>query len=235
MNRQLLEGLAEARQAKQPVTVLTELSGGRQALFRPDLDPPPEGYPAEVLEAASRALRDDRSATVEAAEERFFVHAFNPRLRLVVVGAVHIAQSLVPQANLLDYEVTVVDPRRAFASAERFPDVTVIAEWPDDALRELVPDTRTAIVTLTHDPKIDDPALDCALRSRAFYIGSLGSRRTHAARLERLRAQGFGEADLERIHGPIGLDLGARSTGEIATSVMAQITAVLRGRGQDRA
>lgn len=235
MNRQLLERLAEAREAKQPVTVLTELSGGRQALFRPELDSPPEGFPVEVLEAASRALRDDRSATVAAAEERFFVHAFNPRLRLVVVGAVHIAQSLVPQANLLDYEVTVIDPRRAFASAQRFPDVQVIADWPDDALRELVPDTRTAIVTLTHDPKIDDPALDCALRSRAFYIGSLGSRRTHAARLERLRAQGFGEADLERIHGPIGLDLGARSTGEIATSVMAQITAVLRGRGQDRA
>ena len=184
MNRQLLERLAEAREAKQPVTVLTELSGGRQALFRPELDSPPEGFPVEVLEAASRALRDDRSATVAAAEERFFVHAFNPRLRLVVVGAVHIAQSLVPQANLLDYEVTVIDPRRAFASAQRFPDVQVIADWPDDALRELVPDTpnryRHAYPRIR---KSTTPPWIALCRSRAFYIGSLGSRRTHAARL----------------------------------------------------
>ena len=230
MNRQLLQSLAEARRAKRPVAVLTELSSGRQALFVPTSAARPAGYPASVLEAADRALRDDKSRTVGADEERYFLHAFNPQLRLVVVGAVHIAQSLVPQAQLLGYEVTVIDPRRAFASAERFPGVQVMTDWPDEALIDLAPDTRTAIVTLTHDPKLDDPALVAALASQAFYIGSLGSRRTHASRLDRLRVHGFVDAQLARIHGPIGLDIGARSTAEIATAVVAQMTAVLRAR-----
>ena len=161
--------------------------------------------------------------------ETWFLHAFNPPLRLVVVGAVHIAQALVPMAAGLGYGVTVADPRRAFASDARFPGVAVSQAWPDEALDELRPDGRTAVVTLTHDPKLDDPALDRALRSPAFYVGALGSRRTHAARLDRLRALGHDEAALARIRGPVGLDIGAVTAPEIALSVLAQIVAVRRG------
>ena len=145
-----------------------------------------------------------------------------------MVGAVHIAQTLVPMASLTGYDVTVVDPRRAFASDARFPGVDVRTDWPDEALEALKPDARTAVVTLTHDPKLDDPALDLALRSDAFYIASLGSKRTHAGRLERLGALGHDQATLARIHGPAGLTIGAVSPAEIALSVMAEMTGVLR-------
>lgn len=161
-----------------------------------------------------------------------FVHVFNPPLRLVVVGAVHIAQALVPMAELVGYEVVVVDPRRSFASVDRFPDIVLVDEWPDDAVTALAPDSRTALVTLTHDPKFDDPALIAGLRSPAFYIGSLGSRRTHRARLERLRQAGVEERALARIHAPIGLDIGAQSPAEISTAIVAEMTAVLRGEGK---
>lgn len=174
------------------------------------------------------ALRSDRGVTVERADGPLFVQPFNPPLRLIVVGAVHIAQALVPMASLAGYETVVVDPRRAFASDRRFPDVAVSQDWPDEALEDLAIDARTAVVTLTHDPKLDDPALDVALRSPAFYIASLGSRRTHGTRLERLAALGHSEETLKRIHGPAGLALGAVSPAEIAVSVMAEMTAVLR-------
>jgi xanthine dehydrogenase accessory factor len=153
----------------------------------------------------------------------------NPPLRLIIVGAVHIAQTLAPMAALAGYAVTIIDPRRAFATDARFPDVTLIGEWPDEFMATMTLDRRTAVVTLTHDPKLDDPALQTALKSDAFYIGALGSKRTHAARLGRLRSAGFGDGDCARIRGPVGLDIGALSPAEIAVSILAQITQVLRG------
>ena len=156
------------------------------------------------------------------------MQVFNPPLRMFVIGAVHIAQSLVPMAALLGYEITVIDPRSSFASDDRFPAVAISTDWPDEALERFAPDARSAIITLTHDPKIDDPALATALRSDAFYIGSLGSIRTHRLRLERLRREGYDAAAIGRIHGPIGLDIGARSPAEIATAILGQVTSVLR-------
>src|SRR3569833_1130007 len=177
---------------------------------------------------ALQALADDHSGTLETSTGPLFVEVWNPQPRLLIIGAVHTAQALVPLARLAGYEVTIVDPRTAFGSSARFPDVTVTNEWPDEALPRLAPDRRTAILTLTHDPKIDDPALVLALRSDAFYIGALGSRRTHAKRIERLREAGFDEAAMSRIRGPVGLAIGARTPAEIAISIMAEITAVLR-------
>ena len=232
MKRHLLDELLEARAEKTPCVVLTCLASGRQTLFRQN-DSAGAGAIAPELHSEIRdALRRDRSRCVETGSESIFVHVFNPPLRLVVVGAVHIAQALVPMAELVGYEVVVVDPRRSFASGDRFPGTALVDEWPDDALIALAPDSRTALVTLTHDPKLDDPALIAGLRSPAFYVGSLGSRRTHRARLERLRQAGVEERALARIHAPIGLDIGAQSPAEIATAIMAEITAVLRGEGK---
>src|SRR5437763_4306856 len=201
MTPELLARLEQARAAKRPVVVATRLPGGEQRLLPED-----DASPA-LKEAAAKALKDDKSGTVEVDGETWFLHAHNPPLRLVVVGAVHIAQALVPMAAQLGYGVTVVDPRRAFATDERFPGVAVRTEWPDEAMDALRPDTRTAVVTLTHDPKLDDPALDRALKSQAFYIGALGSNRTHARRLDRLRELGHDDSSLKRIHGPVGLDI----------------------------
>ena len=184
--------------------------------------------PSALLIQCTTALAQDKGLCAEVGGQRFFINPFNPPLRLVAVGAVHITQALAPMASLSGYEVTVVDPRRAFASPERFPGIAVSTEWPDDALHALQVDTRTAVVTLTHDPKLDDPALSVALQSPAFYIGSLGSRKTHAARLKRLQEQGLGVQAQERIHGPVGLAIGARSPAEIAIAIMGQITQALR-------
>ncbi|ATG36107.1 Xanthine and CO dehydrogenase maturation factor, XdhC/CoxF family [Phaeobacter piscinae] len=159
-----------------------------------------------------------------------FVAVHNPPLRLVVVGAVHIAQALVPMARIAGYDPAIIDPRAAFASAERFPGETLVEDWPDEAIAALGLDARTAVVLLTHDPKIDDPALEAALRSECFYIGALGSTRTHAKRVARMQGAGFDAAAIERIHGPIGLDIGAAGAAEIAVSIIAEMTAVLRGR-----
>ncbi|MGH7012948.1 MAG: XdhC family protein [Stellaceae bacterium] len=178
--------------------------------------------------AVRQALADDRSTLVESPEGRFFIEVFNPPLRLMVVGAVHIAQPLARIAALAGYAVTVIDPRSAFASSERFPGVELSTEWPDEAMARLKPDKRSAVVTLTHDPKVDDPALIAALKSAAFYIGALGSKKTHAARLKRLTETGFKDAEFARIHGPVGLDIGAVSPTEIAIAILAQITATLR-------
>jgi len=228
MKADTLTRLFAERAAKRPVAVATDLATGAQALVQDadvsgDLD-----LDAGTLAAARARLAEDRSGVIEAGGRRFFVHVFNPPARLIVVGAVHIAQALAPMAALAGYGVTVIDPRRAFASDARFPDVALVGDWPDEAMAALSPDRRTAVVTLTHDPKLDDPALQVALRSDAFYIGSLGSKRTHAARLERLRAAGFGDAELARIHGPVGLAIGAASPAEIAVSILAQITAARR-------
>jgi len=223
MKLEALEALEAARLANHPVVMATRLTDGEQWLL------PDPAAPAALAEAAQAALRSDTSKTVEVAGTTWFLHAYNPPLRLVVVGAVHIAQALVTMAASLGYGVTVADPRRAFASDERFPGVTVSTDWPDEAMDALRPDTRTAIVTLTHDPKLDDPALDRALKSDAYYIGALGSRKTHAARLDRLRALGHGDDALARIRGPVGLDIGAVTAGEIALSILAQIVAARRG------
>jgi len=227
-----LTGLREARAAKRPVALLTHLESGEQALVFGDAPAaPPEPFGEAGLEAARAALRSDRSQCFDTAAGRAFAHALNPPLRLAVVGAVHIAQALAPMARLAGYDVTVIDPRRAFAHRDRFPGVEVTTEWPDEALERLAPDARTAIVTLTHDPKLDDPALAAALASPAFYVAALGSRRTHRARLERLRARGIGDDLLARIHGPAGLALGARTPAEIAVSILAEATRCLRGVG----
>jgi xanthine dehydrogenase accessory factor len=174
--------------------------------------------------ALRQALAEDASGPLELEGRQIFLQVFNPPLRMAVVGAVHIAQPLAPMAALAGFAVTVIDPRRAFATSQRFPGVELTHDWPDEALERMKPDRRTAIVTLTHDPKIDDPALEAALRSEAFYIGALGSKRTHASRLERLRASGFADNQLGRIHGPIGLALGGRSPAEIAIAILAQVT-----------
>jgi xanthine dehydrogenase accessory factor len=229
MRRDLLDRLLRLQAAKRPAALVTDLESGRQALVEVgevgDVTGPLALDETEVAAAVS-AIHDDRSM-LEADSNRF-IRVFNPPMRLIVVGAVHIAQQLVPLAAAAGYDVTVVDPRRAWASGERFPAVALVAEWPDEALQTLAPDGRTAVVTLTHDPKLDDPALDAALASPAFYIGALGSRRTQERRLERLRAQGFEAADLARIHGPVGLDIGAKSPAEIAVSILAEIVQVRR-------
>jgi xanthine dehydrogenase accessory factor len=170
----------------------------------------------------------------ETPQGKFFLTVHVPPTQLVITGAVHISQALAPIAKILGYDVTIVDPRTAFASIERFPDVKVIAEWPDVALPPLGVDHYTAFVALTHDPKIDDPALTHALAKDCFYIGALGSRKTHGRRLERLKAEGFSDAALARIHAPIGLDIGAVSPAEIAVAIMGEITARLRQPAPER-
>jgi xanthine dehydrogenase accessory factor len=220
---ELLAALARARAAKQPIVMATRLPDGEQRLL-----PDPAATP-ELNAAAERALRDDTSGTAKIGGADWFFQVHNPPLRLVVVGAVHIAQALVPLGAALGYAITVVDPRRSFATDERFPNVTISTEWPDEALDALKPDQRTAVVTLTHDPKLDDPALDRALRSPAFYIGALGSRKTHRARLGRLRELGHADSALARIHGPVGLAIEAVTAPEIALAILAEIVAVRHG------
>jgi xanthine dehydrogenase accessory factor len=227
MKRRTLDHILAARAEKRPVALLTDLESGVQGVvtadeYFGDLDPG-----REALQAARDALRHDRSGRLQAVDGTLFAQVFNPPARLVLIGAVHISQPLAPMAALAGYAVSVVDPRRAFATDQRFPGVAMIDDWPDDAMAALAPDSRTAVVTLTHDPKLDDPALQAALNSEAFYIGALGSRKTHAARLERLRQAGFDDGQLARIHGPVGLGIGARSPAEIAVSILAQITQVL--------
>ena len=224
MTPAVLARLQAARAGGHAAVLATRLPSGEQWLL------PDEDAPAVLRGPAADALRADRSGTVQAEGGTWFLHVYNPPLRLVVVGAVHIAQALAPMAARMGHAVVVADPRRAFATEERFPGLTVSTDWPDEALDALRPDGRTAIVTLTHDPKLDDPALDRALRSPAYYIGALGSRRTHAARLERLRALGHGEEALARIQGPVGLDIGAVTAPEIALSILAQVVAVRHGR-----
>src|SRR5450432_4060553 len=222
MTPEVLAALEQAKKNNRPVVLATRLPTGEQRLL-----PDPEA-PADLNQAAIRALDRDESGTVRLGETDWFLHAYNPPLRLIVVGAVHIAQALVPFAGPCGFAVTVVDPRRSFASDERFPDTVISTDWPDEALEKFAPDSRTAVVTLTHDPKLDDPALDRALKSQAFYIGALGSRRTHAARLKRLRDLGHQDNALSRIHGPVGLNIEAVTAPEIALSIIAEIVAVRR-------
>lgn len=223
MRKTIAEQIIAARAARRPVALVTLLASGEQVLVA-------AGENAVYGEALAEAFRRDRSGTMETPDGEVFVRVYNPPLRMIVIGAVHTAQFLVPLARMAGYAVTIVDPRTAFATPERFPDVAINAEWPDEVLPSMQLDGRTAFIALTHDPKIDDVALRLALSSDAFYIGALGSTRTHAKRLERLQAQGVPEDALTRIHAPIGLDIGAQGPVEIALSIMAEVTAVLRGK-----
>jgi xanthine dehydrogenase accessory factor len=223
MRLDILHSLNTERAARRAAIVVTELASGAQR-FVAAADV--AGDPLrDVLEAH---LRSGKSGMEETAQGRVFLTVHVPPTRLVITGAVHISQALAPVARLVGYDVTIVDPRTAFASPDRFPDVKVIAQWPDEALPPLGIDRYTAFVALTHDPKIDDPALLHALSRDCFYIGALGSKKTHARRVERLKGQGVTEAALARSHAPIGLAIGAVSPPEIAVSIMGEVTASLR-------
>jgi xanthine dehydrogenase accessory factor len=228
MKGRILDRVVAAGREHRSVALATDLATGRQLLLDGDA---PEGDLAldeAALGTVREALRADRNRTIETPAGRVFIEVFSPPRRCFVVGAVHIAQPLVRMLSLADYAVTVVDPRQSFATEARFPGVELTQEWPDEALERLKPDHRSAVVTLTHDPKLDDPALAVALRSECFYVGALGSRRTHAARCTRLTELGFSDTDLARIHGPIGLDIGGVSPAEVAVSIVAQMTQILR-------
>lgn len=227
MKQPLLKTLISAKAAKRPTVLVTDLESGAQTLWTDNAPAGDVAITPAIRDGIERALRRDKGETLEDEGKRIFLQPFTPPKRMIVVGAVHIAQSLVPMASLTGYEVTVIDPRQAFASEARFPGVALNHDWPDEAMKALDPDRRTAVVTLTHDPKLDDPALTVALRSDAFYIGCLGSTRTHARRLDRLREAGLTETELSRIHAPIGLDIGAVSPAEIAISILGEITAIL--------
>ena len=215
LSEDLLAELVMARAGAAARALITDLRDFNRQLVAPGTDP--------VIDARFKA---DRSGPDDAR----FIAIHNPPLRMFVIGAVQIAQALLPMARACGHSVTLIDPRSAFGSAARFPGEAIIEDWPDDALRVLVPDTRSAIVTLTHDAKLDDPAIAFGLRSPVYYLGCLGSTRTHAKRLDRLRALGFSDAELARIHAPAGLNIGAKSPAEIALSIIAEITAQLRLR-----
>ena len=227
MTPAVLERLLAGRRAGKPLALATLIPGGTQALIDAETADGDLILAPEDLAAIRDGIADDVSRTIETRLGTVFVEVWNPPLRLILIGAVHIGQALAPMAALGGYKVTVIDPRAGFARAERLPGIEVIADWPDEIVPGLTPDKRTAIVTLTHDPKIDDPALVAALRSEAFYIGALGSRRTHAKRAERLAAAGFSPTQIARIRGPVGLAIGALIPAEIAISILAEITAVL--------
>jgi xanthine dehydrogenase accessory factor len=224
MKIETLGHILECIEGKRPVVLATDLESGEQRMLRPG-----EGIDDEERAQVKAALRLDQAMTTDAqAGPRTFYQPFNPPLRMMLVGAVHIAQPLSVTAALAGYEVTIVDPRAAFAAEERFPGVALDLRWPDEALESMGLDHRCAVVTLTHDPKLDDPALQVALRSDAFFIGCLGSTKTHAARLRRLAKAGFSDAELQRLHGPVGLPIGSRSPAEIAVSILAQVIQTLR-------
>jgi xanthine dehydrogenase accessory factor len=222
-----LAALNEARRDGRATILVTDVDNGQHTLI---VDGKASGdivMTSAIQASVTRAQNDDRSRMDEVDGRKLFIQVYNPPRRLIVVGAAHIAQPLVPMAKLAGYAVTVVDPRSAWATPERFPEVNIDSRWPDEALADLKPDARTAVVTLTHDPKLDDPALIAALRSNAFYIGALGGRKTAGKRVERLKAEGFGPADFARINGPVGLDIGAITPAEIAISIMGEITLAL--------
>jgi xanthine dehydrogenase accessory factor len=224
----LLTALNTERAARRAVVLVTDVeSGGAELVRSSDLAKLPLAG-TEMGEAVAGAIRQGKSAMVEVGGRKLFLTVHVPPVKLVVTGAVHISQAMVPIARTLGLDIIVLDPRTAFATPERFPDVPLIADWPDVALPPLGVDRYTAFVALTHDPKIDDPALEHALRAECFYIGALGSRKTHARRVERLKAAGFPDQAIARIRAPIGLDIGAVSPAEIAIAILGEIVAALR-------
>ena len=222
MKLEILRQLNQARQSRCAAIAVTDIANGEVRLVTEKDDFSGNPLADEFL----ARFRSGESGMV--ASGRFFLTVHIPPPRLVIIGAVHISQALAPMARLADFDLTIVDPRTAFATPERFPDVHLIAQWPQDVLPELRIDRYTGVCLLTHDPKIDDPALIAALRADCFYIGALGSRKTHAKRVERMMAEGFSQDDLSRIHAPIGLDIGSVSPAEIAVSVLGEIIAALR-------
>ncbi len=224
MELSLLAALNAERQARRAAILVTEIASGAQRLVKP------EAIAADPLgELLERQLRTGKSGMVEVEGSSYFLTVQAPHPRVVVTGAVHISQAMAPMARALDLDLVIIDPRTAFATPERFPDTALLAEWPEEAIGRIGLDGYTAFVALTHDPKIDDPGLTAALRSNCFYIGALGSRKTHARRLERLAEAGFDAAATARIHAPIGLDIGAVSPAEIALAILAEIVSTLRG------
>lgn len=223
MKRETLIVLNEARSKGRAVVRAVDLATGDEKIVDPHADTSALGL------AAADAARADQSASVEIEGRSWFLEVYNPPLDLVIVGAVHIAQPLSQMAALAGYGVRIIDPRTAFATAERFPGIALSHDWADEALAKAPLTPRSAIVLLTHDPKLDDPALIAALKSNCFYLGALGSKKTQAARQARMRAQGFGDTELARIRGPVGLNIGARSPAEIAVSILAEMTFALRG------
>jgi xanthine dehydrogenase accessory factor len=221
MKAEILQRLLAAGSGRAALALVTRLSDGRQALVDREVLCGDLPLGAGELAAVAHSVRVERSGALPQ-DEDLFVRVYAGAPRLLVVGAVHVALALAPMASLAGFEVTVIDPRSAFANAERFPTVALSNEWPEEAMARLVPDARTAVVTLTHEPRLDDPALIAALRSPAFYIGALGSTRTHAKRIQRLTEQGLGD-QVGRIHAPVGLALGGRSPSEIAVAIVAQI------------
>ena len=223
MRLDLLKTLNEERAARSAAILITDTQSGEQRLVK-GADIAGDAM-AEELDAA---LRMGKSRSIEVDGRSYFLTVQAPPARIICIGAVHISQALAPMAKLAGFDLTIVDPRTAFATPERFPDVRLLAQWPQEVLPDLAIDRYTGVCLLTHDPKIDDPALIAALRAECFYIGALGSRKTHAKRVERMMAEGFTEADLSRIHAPIGLDIGSVSPAEIAVSVLGEIIAALR-------
>jgi len=223
MKAQTVAALQEARTNRRAVVLATRLSDAAETLVFLDKAEGALANDAAVVSAARRAMDIGRSETVDIGGQKIFLNVYVPPARLIIVGAVHIAQSLAPIATMLDFDVTVVDPRGAWATGSRFPGVKVVQEWADEAFEKMGLDGSTAVVTLTHDPKLDDPALEAALKSDVFYIGALGSKRTHAKRKERLAEAGITDEQFARIHGPVGLNIGAKSPAEIAVSILGQI------------
>lgn len=226
MKASTIAALRKARENRQAVTLATRLGDAAEALVYPDRAEGDLASDAALVAAARQAMILGRSETVELGGQKIFLNVYVPPARLIIVGAVHIAQALAPMATMLDFDVTVVDPRGAWATGSRFPGVKVVQEWADEAFDKMGLDASTAVVTLTHDPKLDDPALESALRSDVFYVGALGSKRTHAKRKERLAEAGIGDEQFARIHGPVGLNIGAKSPAEIAVSILGQIVEV---------
>lgn len=227
MKQDALQRILAATAARQPVVTVTDLDDGAQAVVTAGAAHGELALTPEVMAEIEDAIGRDRCTTIEAGGRKLFLQVLNPPKRLAVIGAVHIAQTLAPMAIMAGYDVTVIDPRGAWATMERFPDAEISREWPDKAMEAVAPDHRTAVVALTHDPKLDEPGLGVALKSPAFYIGALGSNASNAARLDRLKKAGFSDAELARIHGPIGLDIHAESPSEIAVAILAQMTQVL--------
>jgi xanthine dehydrogenase accessory factor len=224
----LLDRLLATKRAGACAALATNLATGEQCVVTGGDCFGELALDADQLSQVRQSIDGDQSRTITMGDDQIFVEVMSPKLRLIVIGGVHTAQSLVPMARLVGYDVTVVDPRSAFATPDRFPDTHLVNQWPDQAVPALKADRRTAIVTLTHNPKIDEAALAAGLRTDAFYLGALGSRRTHAKRCERLSAVGFDEVAVRRVRGPVGLPIGALTPGEIAIAIMAEITASLR-------
>lgn len=226
----LLEKLCKRR----PLVRVIDLVSGDYAILGDDESAGTLSLSQGTLDLARQALAEGRSLRADTDGRALFVAVFDVPMRLMIVGAVHVAQVLAPIAKAAGLDVIVIDPRQTFASESRFPSTALRHDWPDEALADLAPDARTAVVTLSHDPKLDDPALMAALSSPAFYVGALGSRKTHAARRKRLSAAGFANRDVARIHGPVGLDLGGRAAPEIAVAILAEIIATRYGRTRSR-